>query len=127
MWWFRKRKQVLFDYTRDIHSHILPGVDDGVRTYGEAIAILKELSELGVRRVTSTSHVCFPTLMNGRENLRPLLENLRAGLQKEGVKIKLDLGAEYRVRVKLSLAEIAAGTVKKLKINKQIACPKCGG
>ena len=47
MWWFRKRKQVLFDYTRDIHSHILPGVDDGVRTYGEAIAILKELSELG--------------------------------------------------------------------------------
>lgn len=97
MWWFRKRKQVLFDYTHDIHSHILPGVDDGVRTYGEAIAILKELSELGVRRVTSTSHVCFPTLMNGRENLRPLLENLRAGLQKEGVKIKLDLGAEYRV------------------------------
>ena len=90
MWWFRKRKQVLFDYTRDIHSHILPGVDDGVRTYGEAIAILKELSELGVRRVTSTSHVCFPTLMNGRENLRPLLENLRAGLQKEGFKIKLD-------------------------------------
>ena len=75
-----------FDYTRDIHSHILPGVDDGVRTYGEAIAILKELSELGVRRVTSTSHVCFPTLMNGRENFRPLLENLRAGLQKEGMK-----------------------------------------
>jgi molecular chaperone DnaJ len=29
--------------------------------------------------------------------------------------------------VKLTLAEIAAGTVKKLKINKQIACPKCGG
>ena len=53
MWWFRKRKQVLFDYTRDIHSHILPGVDDGVRTYGEAIAILKELSELGVRRSSS--------------------------------------------------------------------------
>ena len=39
---------MLFDYTRDIHSHILPGVDDGVRTYGEAIAILTELSELGV-------------------------------------------------------------------------------
>lgn len=31
------------------------------------------------------------------------------------------------MRVKLTLAEIAAGTVKKLKINKQIACPKCGG
>ena len=127
MWWFRKRKQVHFDYTRDIHSHILPGVDDGVRTYGEAIAILKELSELGVRRVTSTSHVCFPTLMNGRENFRPLLENLRAGLQKEGVKIKLDLGAEYRVgEYMLGLidrGEILSGDEKRVLVEHNFLSP----
>lgn len=40
---------------------------------------------------------------------------------------RVSRGTDIRVRVKLSLAEIAAGTVKKLKINKQIACPKCGG
>ena len=97
MWWFRKREKVHFDYTHDIHSHVLPGVDDGVRTYGEAIMVLKGLSSLGVKRVTCTSHVYFPTLMNGRENLHPLLEDLQAGLQKEEVEIELDLGAEYRV------------------------------
>ena len=44
--------------------------------------------------------------MNGRENLHPLLEDLRAGLQKEGVEIELDLGAEYRVgEYMLSLIE----------------------
>ena len=94
MWWFRKREKVRFDYTHDIHSHVLPGVDDGVRTYGEAIMVLKGLSSLGVKRVTCTSHVYFPALMNGRENLYPLLEDLRAGLQKEGIGIELDLGAE---------------------------------
>ena len=106
MWWFRKREKIHFDYTHDIHSHVLPGVDDGVRTYGEAIMVLKGLSRLGVKRVTCTSHVYFPALMNGRENLHPLLEDLRAGLQKEGVEIELDLGAEYRVgEYMLSLIE----------------------
>ena len=56
--------------------------------------------------MTCTSHVYFPALMNGRENLHPLLEYLRAGLQKEGVEIELDLGAEYRVgEYMLSLIE----------------------
>ena len=64
MWWFRKREKIHFDYTHDIHSHVLPGVDDGVRTYGEAIMVLKGLSKLGVKRVTCTSHVYFPALMN---------------------------------------------------------------
>ena len=68
--------------------------------------VLKGLSRLGVKRVTCTSHVYFPALMNGRENLHPLLEDLRAGLQKEGVEIELDLGAEYRVgEYMLSLIE----------------------
>ena len=36
-------------------------------------------------------------------------------------------GSDIRVRVKLTLAEIANGVTKKLKINKTIACDKCGG
>lgn len=106
MGWFKRKHKRYFSYDHDIHSHVLPGVDDGVKTYGEAITVLKGLSGLGVKRVTCTSHVYFPTLMNGRENLYPLLEDLRAGLQKEGVEIELDLGAEYRVgEYMLSLIE----------------------
>ena len=36
-------------------------------------------------------------------------------------------GSDIRVKVKLTLAEIANGTTKKLKINKTIACDRCGG
>ena len=36
-------------------------------------------------------------------------------------------GTDIRVRIKLTLAEIANGTTKKIKVNKYIACDKCGG
>ena len=40
---------------------------------------------------------------------------------------RVNRGSDIRVKVKLTLAEIANGTTKKLKINKYIACDKCGG
>ena len=36
-------------------------------------------------------------------------------------------GSVIRVRIKLTLAEIANGTTKKIKVNKYVACDKCGG
>ena len=40
---------------------------------------------------------------------------------------RVNRGSDIRVKVKLTLAEIASGTTKKLKINKTVACDKCGG
>ena len=39
---------------------------------------------------------------------------------------RVNKGSDLRVRVKLTLAEIAKGTTKKLKISKLVACDKCG-
>ncbi len=127
MRWFRKRERVHFDYIHDIHSHVLPGVDDGVKTYEESVMVLKGLSKLGVKRVTCTSHVYFPSLMNGRKNLQPILENLRIELQKEGVEIELDLGAEYRVgEYMLNLIEqdeILSGNEKRVLVEHNFLSP----
>ena len=40
---------------------------------------------------------------------------------------RVNRGSDIRVKVKLTLSEIANGTTKKLKINKTVACDKCGG
>ena len=40
---------------------------------------------------------------------------------------RVNRGSDIRVKVKLTLAEIANGTTKKLKVNKTVACDKCGG
>ena len=40
---------------------------------------------------------------------------------------RVNRGGDIRIKVKLTLAEIAAGTTKKVKISKEVACDKCGG
>lgn len=61
MWPFNKaktyRESGLFEGFTDWHSHILPGVDDGVRTMEESLAILDQYEQLGVKKVWLTPHV----------------------------------------------------------------------
>ena len=60
-WPFRKRRTLaeagFFRGFTDWHSHILPGVDDGVRTMSEALEILRRYEEMGVRSVWLTPHI----------------------------------------------------------------------
>ena len=44
-----------------------------------------------------------------------------------GRRQRVNRGGDIRIKVKLTLAEIAGGTTKKVKINKNVACDKCGG
>lgn len=58
---FRRKKEMvqygLFKGYTDFHSHILPGVDDGVKTLEDSLAILAEYESAGVSRVWLTPHV----------------------------------------------------------------------
>ena len=62
MLFFKKKEKVNFSFmdiglTADVHSHILPGVDDGSSDAEESVAILEALHERGVRKVIFTPHV----------------------------------------------------------------------
>lgn len=61
MGWFSKKKSLLdsgvFEGFTDWHSHILPGVDDGIKTMEEAIEVLEEYERLGFKKVWLTPHV----------------------------------------------------------------------
>lgn len=57
---FPKKKVVHTDLLRgtaDVHSHLLPGVDDGVQSVDDMRAALKSMQEAGVERVFLTPHV----------------------------------------------------------------------
>lgn len=62
MWPFKKRvanlkQSGMFDGFTDWHSHILPGVDDGIKTLEESLGVLRAYEELGFRRVWLTPHI----------------------------------------------------------------------
>ena len=51
------RDSGLFEGFTDWHSHILPGVDDGIKTLEESLEVLKEYESLGIKKVWLTPHV----------------------------------------------------------------------
>ena len=53
----------------DLHSHVLPGIDDGARTLDDSLAILRAAAEDGITRIAATPHVRddYPTTVEAME------------------------------------------------------------
>ena len=65
----------------DIHTHILPEVDDGASSYDEALEILKLQLEEGVTHVILTPHVQNRVQKVSSSELKSRLKNLRHMLE----------------------------------------------
>lgn len=79
----------------DIHSHLLPGLDDGVKSIQETIYILKILKKLGYKKVITTPHVMQDHYPNSRLDIISKLEYVKNLIKKNGIDIKLEAAAEY--------------------------------
>ena len=80
MWPFKSidslRKSDIFSGFTDWHSHILPGVDDGIKTLEDSLKVLNQYEELGFKRVWLTPHI-MEDYPNTPEALREKFENLK--------------------------------------------------
>ncbi len=97
MWPFHRRALLkesgFFSDFTDCHSHILPGVDDGVETMEESLAILSLYERLGIREVWLTPHI-MEDVPNETATLRQRFSQLKAAYQGS---IVLHLSAEYMI------------------------------
>ncbi len=75
----------------DWHSHILPGVDDGIRTMDESLAVLAYYESLGMSEVWLTPHI-MEDIPNTTEDLKKRFEDLCKHYEGN---MKLHLAAEY--------------------------------
>jgi protein-tyrosine phosphatase len=78
-----------------MHSHLLPGLDDGVKTSDEAVGLIRSLHELGYRKLITTPHVMSDVFRNTNEGILAALSDLKAHVTKAGVDIQLEAAAEY--------------------------------
>lgn len=95
-WWPFRQKQTLAGNgilrgMTDYHSHLLPGVDDGVQTAEESLEILRLYEQLGIREVWFTPHI-MEDIPNTTTGLRNRFEQFQK--QYTG-NIRLHLAAEY--------------------------------
>ena len=94
--WLLSRKTTIADSGLlegfcDCHSHLLPGVDDGVQQTEETLHILQEWEQLGVKEVWLTPHI-MEDIPNRSDDLQRRFNKLREDYQG---KIELRLAAEH--------------------------------
>ena len=82
-------------YTTDIHSHLIPDIDDGVKTLEESISIIKNLKELGYQKLITTPHIMSHRFPNTKETILSGLEKVRIELKKQNIDIIIEAAAEY--------------------------------
>jgi protein-tyrosine phosphatase len=77
----------------DLHSHILPGIDDGPETIEGSLALARAAAAAGTRVLVATPHVSW-SYPNDAETIAKLVEDLNARLHAEGVLLEVRAGAE---------------------------------
>ncbi len=95
---FRKHELLPLPYERDIHCHIIPGVDDGSALMSMSLDYLQSLHELGLRRVVFTPHHAYPNYMNEPSDIQPLYDKLTSRLRAQATPVVCEgYSFEYRI------------------------------
>ena len=89
---FFKKLKPLYLKT-DIHSHLLPGIDDGVKSLDESIEIIKKFISLGYKKLIITPHVMEDTYNNSTKIILNKFKELQNAVK--NLDIELDISAEY--------------------------------
>jgi len=94
---FKKNKAKSNPISIDIHSHLIPGVDDGVKSMEEALGIIKSFESMGYSKIITTPHIMKEYYDNDKSTLHPGFEELQARIISENIDIKLEYAAEYQM------------------------------
>lgn len=109
---FKKKEDPLPGYGDlgvDMHSHLIPGIDDGAKTIEDSISLIRELQGMGFRKLITTPHIMSDYFRNTPEIINEGLELVKQAVKEEGIEVELAAAAEYY---------IDDGFVKKLETEK---------
>lgn len=99
MLFLKKNKPLLKDLIPndfiDIHSHLLPGIDDGATTIEDTISLITELKSIGVKEFITTPHIINSVWNNTKQSIELTYKNTITKLDSENEKVVLKAAAEY--------------------------------
>ncbi|MPR32116.1 tyrosine-protein phosphatase [Salmonirosea aquatica] len=96
--WFRSAKNEIPDLSSlgvDLHSHLIPGIDDGVQTVEEAVAMVRTYQQYGYQHLITTPHVIWDCYRNTPEIIQNGLKTVQEACRAAGLTITLEAAAEY--------------------------------
>jgi protein-tyrosine phosphatase len=82
----------------DIHTHILPGVDDGAKTIEDSLRMIQQAIDVGIEVICATPHILDGVTPESQEKINRTFQLLHSQVEEKRLKIKLVLGSEIYVR-----------------------------
>ncbi len=79
----------------DIHSHLIPGIDDGSKSLDDSISLILGLQSLGYKKLITTPHVMFDYYRNDKEKILSGLKRLKEALVLHKIDMEVEAAAEY--------------------------------
>jgi tyrosine-protein phosphatase YwqE len=93
-----KPKGQRFDYSllnADMHSHLLPGIDDGAQDMEDTLTLIQGMHTLGYKKLITTPHVLWDMYKNTHEIILSKLDQVREAVQAAGIDVEIHAAAEY--------------------------------
>jgi len=79
----------------DMHSHVLPGIDDGAQDVSQSIQLVREMMDVGIKKIIATPHIMADYYRNTPETINNALSILKAELLAQNIDIPVQAAAEY--------------------------------
>jgi protein-tyrosine phosphatase len=88
-------KDLIPDNHTDIHSHLLPGIDDGAKSIEDTVFLVTELTKIGMSRFITTPHVMNNVWNNTKPGIEAKLQQTVGELKAKNVNYTINAAAEY--------------------------------
>lgn len=88
-------KDLIPDHHIDIHSHLLPGIDDGARTFEDTLRLTRALQSFGISQFITTPHIIQHVWNNTHEQILAKKMTTVIALEKNNIIVPLRAAAEY--------------------------------
>jgi len=81
----------------DLHSHILPGIDDGAQTLVDSINLIEQSISNGVSKILATPHIHLGTFDNDLAGIESVFKSVSDKIESLSLPIQLGFAAEVRI------------------------------
>src|SRR5439155_20763493 len=95
---FKKKNKTSLDLSgigTDMHSHLLPGIDDGSPDVATSLQLIAGLQELGYKKFITTPHILWDMYKNDAVSITSAHAGLKHALLQNNMDVPITAAAEY--------------------------------
>jgi protein-tyrosine phosphatase len=81
----------------DMHSHFIPGIDDGAKTMEDSLKLIQAMADMGYRSIITTPHVMIDFYPNTTEIIQNGLQKVQEAVKEQNIPVTIKAAAEYYI------------------------------